>query len=439
MSAFARRQFLAALAAATALPRWAHSQPTNPDVVVIGAGAAGIGACRKLAAKGLSFVLLEAKDRIGGRAFTEPARFDIPFDHGCSWLHQSNRNPLTPFAQEAGYTLLPHDSEEEAVFVGNRPATEAELTRYGESWEELWQLLFKLGSSRQDVAPESYVPMDNPWMGLSKTWIGPMSLGADFDQFSALDWYRLENTRPNLMVREGMGTLVAMIGKDIPVSLSSPVERIAWGGRGVEVTTPKGTIAARAAILTVSTGVLQAERIAFDPALPTEKLQAIDGLPMGLLAKIPLQFDGERFGIAPNTWLSYKPQSDRVAYFLAWPFDSNLMIGFVGGRFGWALSQESDLATIDFALTELAKIFGGAVRRHIVKGGFTRWATDPDMLGSYAHQRPGWPGARQALGLPLGRLFFAGEATAGGFAMTCGGAFRSGERAAEEAIQALQA
>jgi monoamine oxidase len=445
VNALGRRRFLAALAAGAALPAWAPSfsalaQPTNPDVVVIGAGAAGIAACRKLAAEGLSFVLLEAKGRIGGRAFTDPTGFDVPFDHGCSWLHQSDRNPLTPFAQEAGFTLLPHDGEEEAVFVGDRPATEAELRRYGESWSELRNLLVRLGSGRKDVAPESYVPMDNPWMALSKAWIGPLSLGADFDAFSALDWYRLESTRPNLMVREGIGTLVSLIGRNLQVSLSTPVERIAWGGRGVEVKTSKGTIAARAAIVTVSTGVLQAERIVFDPPLPIEKLQAIDGLPMGLLAKIPLQFDGERYDIAPNTWLSYRPESDRLGYFLAWPFDSNLMIGFVGGRFGWALSRETELTAIDFALGELQKMFGSAVRGHVVKGGFTRWATDPDVLGSYAHQKPGWAGARQALGQPLaGRLFFAGEATAGGYAMTCGGAFRSGERAAVEALKALEA
>lgn len=445
MSWLARRQFLAALAAATALPRWAPdwsawAQPTNPDVVVIGAGAAGIGACRKLATEGLSFVLLEAKDRIGGRAFTDATRFDIPFDHGCSWLHQSNRNPLTPFAKQAGFTLLAHDGEEEQVYVGDRRATDPELTIYGENWDAMKRELTRLGAGRKDVAPEASIPTDNPWMGLSKAWMGPLSFGADFDAFSALDWYTLESTRPNLMVREGMGTLVSLIGRDVPVTLSTPVERIAWGGPGVEVTTPGGTVKARAAILTVSTGILQAERIAFDPVLPTEKLQAIDGLPMGLLAKIPLQFDGERFGVPPNYWLSYRPESERLCYFLSWPFDSNVMIGFVGGRFGWALSQESEATAIDFALGELTKLFGGEVRKHFIKGAFTRWATDPDVLGAYAHQKPGWAGARQVLSKPLaGRLFFAGEATAGGYSMTCGGAFRSGERAAIEAVTALQA
>jgi len=436
----ARRQFLAALAAAVALPTWARAQPSNPDVVVIGAGAAGIAACRRLAAEGLSFVLLEAKDRIGGRAFTDATRFDVPFDHGCSWLHQANRNPLTPFARDSGFTLLAHDGEQEQVWVGDRKATDAELERYGKSWTQARRVLADLGSRDQDVAPQAYVPLDNPWMPLSKAWMGPLSMGADFDQFSALDWYRLEETEPNLMVREGMGSLLALIGRTLPVALSTPVERIDWGGSGVAVTTPAGTLKARAAILTVSTGVLGAERIAFDPVLPPEKLQAIDGLPMGLLAKIALQFDGERFGVRPNFWLSYKPRSERLCYFLAWPFDSNLLVGFVGGRFGWELSKDGEAAAIDFALGELGRMFGASVRQHFVKGALTGWATDPDTLGAYAHQAPGRAGAREALARPLAeRLFFAGEATAGSFSTTCGGAFLSGERAAAEAVAALRA
>jgi monoamine oxidase len=433
-----RRQFLAALGAA-ALPRWARAQPTNPDVVVIGAGAAGIGACRRLAQEGLSFVLLEAKDRIGGRAFTDATTFDIPFDHGCSWLHQSNRNPLTPFAREAGFTLLPHDTNNEAVFNGNRRATPAELSDYWQSWERAQATLRRLGSAGEDVAPAAHLPGSTPWMHLSKAWIGPLSYGADFDDFSALDWWSLEDTIPNLMIREGYGTLVALVGSEVPVSLSTPAERLSWGGQGVEVTTPGGALRARAAIVTLSTGVLAAERIAFDPPLPPEKLRAIEGLPMGLLAKIPLQFQGTRFGVEPNEWFSYLPESERLVYFLTWPFDSDLMIGFVGGRFGWELSQGSTAAAVDFALEELGKLLGSEVRQRFVQGAFTRWANDADVLGGYAYQRPGYSGARAALAQPLDdRLFFAGEATAGGYSMTCGGAFLSGERAAIEVARALK-
>jgi len=437
-----RRSFLATLLAATALPSWARAQPANPDVVIIGAGAAGLAAAHALAAAGLSFVVVEAKDRIGGRAFTDTASFGLPFDHGCSWLHQSDRNPFTAIAREAGFTLLPHDDAGEAVFVGDRRASRMEEEAYGNAWEAANDALAWLGRAGEDVAPAPHLPVALPWSQVSNAWIGPLSMGADVEDFSALDWWSLDDTAPNLMIREGYGTLVARLGGDVPVTLSTPASLVRWGGQGVEVETPSGTIAARACILTVSTGVLAAEGIRFDPPLPAEKRDAIAGLPMGLLAKIPLQFDGARFGLDANDWLTHAATGKELCYFLTWPFGMELMIGWVGGRFGCELSaavkKDGEDVAIDFARGELRKIFGADIDSHFIKGRFTQWANDDDVRGGYAYQRPGAAGARVALAVPLAdRLFFAGEATAGGMSMTCGGAFLSGERAAREVAQRL--
>jgi monoamine oxidase len=437
-----RRSFLTTLLAAAALPAWARAQPANPDVVIIGAGAAGLAAAHALAAQGLSFVVIEAKDRIGGRAFTDTRSFGLPFDHGCSWLHQSDHNPFTAIARAEGFTLLPHDDGGEAIFIGDRRATEEERTAYGAAWDGAIGAMSKLGRRGEDVAPASHLPVALPWSHVGNSWLGPLSMGVDVDSFSARDWWNLEETEPNLMIREGYGALVARYGADLPVSLATPASLVRWGGQGVEVETPSGTIAARACIFTVSTGVLAAEAIRFDPPLPDEKRDAIAGLPMGLLAKIALQFRGTRFGLTPNDWLSYAATDERLVYFLTWPFDMDLMIGFVGGRFGWELSAavkaEGEAAAIDFAQAELRKIFGAEIDKHFVTGRFTQWANDPQVRGGYAYQRPGAAGARVALAVPLAdRLFFAGEATAGSMAMTCGGAFLSGERAAREVAERL--
>ncbi|MEX2202080.1 MAG: NAD(P)/FAD-dependent oxidoreductase [Dongiaceae bacterium] len=433
-----RRRFLAALLAGATLPLWARAQSTNPDVVIVGAGAAGLAAARALAEAGLTFVLIEAKDRIGGRAFTDTTSFGLPFDHGCSWLHHSDRNPFTPIAEAAGFTLLPHDDAGEAVFVDDRPASDEEMSAFDDAWDAAIGAVRKVGVSGEDIAPGPSMPVNLPWSNVSKSWIGPLSMGADVEDFSAHDWWALDDTDPDLMVREGYGTIVALYGKDVPVSLSTPATLVRWGGSGVSVETPSGTINAKTCIVTVSTGVLASEAIRFDPPLPVEKQEAIAGLPMGLLAKIPLQFEGTRFGLTPNDWLSYAANDERLCYFLNWPFDMDLMIGWVGGRFGWELSAAGEDAAVDFGLGELRRIFGGDVDRHFVKGGFTAWANDPDVRGGYAYQRPGAAGARTALSRALDdRLFFAGEATAGSFAMTCGGAFRSGERAAREILSAL--
>ncbi|MEX2296208.1 MAG: NAD(P)/FAD-dependent oxidoreductase [Dongiaceae bacterium] len=428
-----RRRFLAALLASTTLPAWARAQSANPDVVVIGAGAAGLAAAHTLAEKGISFVVIEAKDRIGGRAFTDTTSFGLPFDHGCSWLHHSDRNPFTPIAEAAGFTLLPHDDAGEAVFVGDRPASDEEMSAFNDAWDDAISAISKIGHSGEDIAPGPSMPIDLPWSNVSKSWIGPLSMGADVEDFSAHDWWTLDDTDPDLMVREGYGTVVALYGKDVPVSLSTPATLVRWGGNGVSVETPSGTIHAKACIITVSTGVLASAAIRFDPPLPVEKQEAIAGLPMGLLAKIPLQFEGTRFGLIPNDWLSYAANDRELCYFLTWPFDMDLMIGWVGGRFGWELSAQGEDAAIDFARGELRKIFGSDVDKHFVKGRFTGWANDPDVRGGYAYQRPAAAGARTALSRPLDdRLFFAGEATAGSLSMTCGGAQKSGARAAHE-------
>ncbi|MEQ9349980.1 MAG: FAD-dependent oxidoreductase, partial [Alphaproteobacteria bacterium] len=203
-----------------------------------------------------------------------------------------------------------------------------------------------------------------------------------------------------------------------------------------------GRLTARACILTVSTGVLAAETIRFTPGLPLATLAGIEGLPMGLFAKVPLLFDGKRFGLKPNQWLAYKLPEElpaRACFFLTWPFDTNLMIGIVGGAFGWEMSARGDDAVVDFALGELRKIFGGAVDRHFIKGGFTNWANDPWVRGSYASERPGRHGARAKLAEPIDSpLFLAGEALAGTYAMTCGGANLSGTRVAADVAAFLR-
>ena len=433
-----RRQFLATLLATASLPAWARAQSSNPDVVIIGAGSAGLAAAHTLAEKGLSFVLIEAKDRIGGRAFTDTESFGLPFDHGCSWLHKSDHNPYTPIAEEAGFTLMNHDDAGEAVYVGDRRATDAELDIYGEAWDSTMRTLSRLGAAVDDVAPGPEIPVLLPWTHVANSWIGPMSMGADVDSFSAVDWYQLDSTEPNLLIKEGYGTLVAHFGRDVPVTLSTPARTVRWGGSGIEVETDAGTISAKACILTVSTGVLAAGNIRFDPPLPAEKLEAIGNLPMGLLCKIPLQFQGTRFDLTPNDWLTYASTSEEVCYFLSWPFDFDLLIGWVGGRFGWELSKGSEDDAVDFALAQLRSIFGSDIDKHFVKGRFTQWANDPNVLGAYAHQAPGGMGARNVLKRPLDdRLFFAGEATGDGLSMTCGGAFNSGARAAHEVAFSL--
>jgi monoamine oxidase len=440
-----RRRFLTGLAASAALPAiglpsGARAMPSNPDVVIVGAGAAGLAAAQMLAQRGISFVVLEAKDWIGGRAFTESSSFGMPFDHGASWIYQADHNPLTPIAHRNGYTLVPHDDARERLFVGAAPASYAEDFAYKEAWYNVSTALRGIAHSGQDIAAASRLPENLPWTNVVKAWLGPIDMGMEIEEFSAVDWWKIDMATPSLMVCEGVGRVIADLGADIPVQTSTPVTAIRWGGAdGVTVETPAGSIRAKAVILTASTGVLAAESIHFDPVLPISAVRAIDDLPMGLLAKVALQFDGStNLGLRQNDWLSYTTDSRELSYFLSWPCGKPMMVGFVGGRFAWDLTAAGEKVAVDFALGELRRIFGPEVDRSFVRGRFTGWGADGNVRGAFAVARPGGHNARKMLAVPLDeRLFFAGEALAGGMATTVGGAYVSGRQVAAQVARQI--
>lgn len=438
---FDRRAFLGGASAAVAAPAVARAATGHVDVAIVGAGSAGLAAAHALIARGYSVAIVEAAGRIGGRAHTDTTTFGLPFDRGCSWLHSSDINPYTPLAREWGYTLASHDGAAEAVFVGRRQPNSTEWAEYDRAWRRTRGGLADAGRDGLDRPASDFVPDGIPWSANSQSWLGPMSMGKDFVDLSPVDWWSLSETKPNLEVREGFGTVVARYGEGLPVTLNAPVTAIDHGSSPVRIESAAGTLTARAVIVTVSIGVLEAETIRFTPQLPQATLAAIDNLPMGLFAKVPLQFDGTRLGLKANEWMSYKVPEvvpARACFFLSWPFDMNLMIGIVGGAFGWELSAAGTDAAVDFALGELRRIFGEKVDRGFVKGDFTDWGFDPWVRGSYASERPGFHGARAALAEPIDSpLFLAGEALAGPYAVTCGGANMSGTEVAGQVAAML--
>lgn len=437
-----RRSFTAGGIALSAFPyRRALAAQSNPDVVVIGAGAAGLAAARTLIENGKSVAVLEAAGRIGGRAWTESDTFGLPFDHGCSWITSSRINPFTALGKKWQFGLLDHSGADEALFVGDRRANAEESRQYDRAYAAVEAALAKAGRAGSDVAASTVMPDNLPFQAVAQSWIGPMDLGVDFKDMSTKDYWNGADTDPNLMVKEGFGALVERLGADVPVHLNTPAKRIKWGGNGVEVETGSGTLSAKACIVTVSTGVLGSDAIDFEPGLPDWKRQAIDDVPMGLLAKVALQFDGADFGLKPNDWLTYWVPNElpaKACYFLTWPFDYNIMIGFLGGKFGWDLSAAKPAEAVDFALGEVVKLVGSDAKRRFVKGIFTQWANDPLVMGGYAASKPGRAGARADLAKPLdNRLFFAGEAVAGAYVATCGGAFMSGQNTARDVSAVL--
>lgn len=403
----------------------------DAGVIVVGAGVAGLAAAQRLAAAGVSVRLLEAADRIGGRAWTTcPALLGgAPFDVGATWLHAARRNPLVALATaEDGLT----DSDavrRERVYVDGRVATAAEAAAYERAWGQLETVVAPALAGPDRTLAAAMAPMaDDPWAGTVALWEGAIIAAADADALGLQDWHRNALEGPNLLPAAGVGAFVAH-RLAAPVELGTPVTGIDWGGAGVRVETERGTLLAGAVIVTVSTGVLASGAIRFSPALPPAVEGAIHRLPMGLLTKVALAAP-ERFGFPADMLLV---ERDRPMTFNAWPLARPYVTGFVGGRTAWSLAED-EAGLIELARDELARLLP---RRLTAGAVVSRWGSDELHRGAYAFAGPGDADQRGVLAaaFPGERLIFAGEACRmDGLAGTVGGAYLSGIEAAERLL-----
>ena len=408
------------------------------DVIVVGAGVAGLAAAGELRRRGRSCVVLEASGRIGGRAHTVEVG-GAAFDLGASWLHAAERNPLAGIARAAGEAVQDSDAVRRSRFViDGRAATSSEMA----GWERATARFEAVVGARADAGPDidfhSAMGLlgDDPWNATIETWEAMMIAAADPAQFSLFDWRLNELEGSNLSVAGGIGSFVARrLGPPAgEVRLGAAVREIGWGDR-VEVVTDAGRVRAGAVVVTVSTGVLAAAgsaagAIRFSPGLPETHLGAIAGLPMGLLSKVAFPAVGaDRLGIAENTSLRPRVIAGQAAMsFGFWAYGAPLVVGFVGGPAAWKL-EGGELE--GFARERLRGLLGREVA--LGAGVASDWGNNPLYRGAYAYARPGQMGARGVLGTPLGdgRLVFAGEATRmDGLAGTVGGAWLAGVEAA---------
>jgi len=409
----------------------------NSDIVVIGAGAAGLAATRTLIGRGLSAVCVEARDRIGGRAWTDSETFGVPFDRGCAWLHSGDINPWRPIAADLGFTVI----EQKQVWqsrVGDRWLGEDEDANWDRAVADRFEAIAEVGASGLDV-PASTVPAGGgPWAPLTEaviTWYMSM----DSAQVSTRDLFNSNDTNVDWPIVEGYGSLVARYGEELPVSLATPATRIAWGDHAVAVETAKGTVRARAAVIAVSTNVLASGSIRFDPPLPIAKQEAIHHIPLGNAEKIIFRVERNPFGMRPGSFGIARADLPRTAGFQFFPFGRPLVIGFLGGSCARELAAAGEDAMTAFGIGELVQMFGADVRRHIGGSAVTKWASDPFIRGGYSAARPGHAHRRADLAAPLdGKLFFAGEACSIEAYATCHGAYLTGVAAANVAADAIQ-
>jgi monoamine oxidase len=409
------------------------SLPSAVDVAIIGAGAAGLGAAHALKRSGLTTIVLEARDRVGGRGHTIMAAPDIAFDLGCGWLHSADKNSFVEIAEQLNFEVnnaLPPWRERA---YGNA-FPQAERDDFIRAIDEFYDRAEQAAEGDRDGAASACLEPGNRWNPMIDA-ISTYINGCELDQVSIFDMDAYEDTNINWRVRRGYGALMAAYGASCEIALNTQVSLIDHSGKRLRIETSQGTLTADKVIVTVPTNLIADEALRFHPALPA-KVDAARGLPLGLADKVMLALD-EPDALPQDGNLRGATMRTAMGTYHLRPFGQPCIEGFFGGRFAQELEDAGHGALAAKSIDEIVALLGNDYRRKLKPLSESRWAHDPFARGSYSHALPGHAGDRAVLAAPIdGRLFFAGEATSPNFFSTAHGARDSGERAAGEVVRA---
>lgn len=450
-----RRQFLqlALLLAAARLPKIQLTQAaTSENIIVIGGGAAGIAAANRLHLAGHKVTILEARDRIGGRVFTN---FDLaahPIEFGAEFIH-GDEVITWDWMEAFGLTEL-EESDDEGIFIhyaGELLNIETDdlppaLAFIDEAYDASLEWL---DEGEADANVESLIEAWADYMGItlgteSRQLLNSIlssDYGADIDRAGIFGLAELSyegDGESNFRIEEGYTTLLQQLAEGLDIRLSTPVQRIQWGATGAEIITAQGTFEADRVVITLPLGVLQAGDVTFEPPLPPEKLTAIQALGAGHVDKLILKFTEpfwpDEFAVLAT------PLASQVWWRPGWGRDneSPILTALIGGQAAENFEQLDEQAVIQACLQDLEAIFGVSnLAEKLVEGRFIAWGKDPYAKMGYSHVPVGAVGQRAVLARSVENiLFFAGEATHTIRAATVHGALESGLAAASE-IMAL--
>jgi len=439
MKVLSRRWFLASAASAALAGSCDPAAPASGefDVAIIGAGAAGIAAARRCTPHARTTVL-EASDRVGGRCVTDTANFGVPFDRGAQWLTAADINPVVPPARTTGLDIYPA-APGQRVRIGRRYARTGEMEDYLSATVRASRAIAEAGRKGDAVAAAA-LPKDlADWQNTVEFTLGPFAFGRDLAELSSADVAHGADHDNALLCRQGLGTVITRLAGGLPIQLSSPVSKIDWSERNkIEIITPNGRVYARAVIVTVSTGVLAAGHLVFDPELPRHYLDAASRLPLGSRDRIAFELSGNPLGLAADELVFEKATSNHTAAVLGNVYGTRLCTVEIGGKFAAELSAAGEPAMTAFAVDWLTGLYGSDFRKAVGRSLATRWNHHPLVLGAMSAAVPGGASARAALAEPVrDRIFLAGEATHETLWGTVGGAWASGERAADAALKKL--
>ncbi len=404
---------------------------SDTEVVVIGGGAAGLAAARRLRDANVPCLVVEARARLAGRAWTMTERPGFALDLGCGWLHSADRNPWSAIAEQQGRTI------DKTTPPWDRPSLESvfPLAEQRDFFEAQRKFDARLDRATHgpDRAAAAFLEPCCRWNMLMDA-VSTYYSGVELDRVSALDLARYQDSGVNWRVTEGYGATIAAHGADLSVVLDCPVRRIDHGGKRLTIETAKGTITADRAIVTLPTPALTEETL-FAPALP-DKIEAALGLPLGLADKLFLSLDDAEQFEQDSRLFGHTHRVGTGAYHMR-PFGRPLIECYFGGKLAWELEAAGERGFFDFAVSELAGMLGSAFAKRVKPIGFHGWGGDPYSRGAYSFALPGKADSRAKLAAPVdGRLLFAGEACSPADFSTAHGALETGWAAADAAIAA---
>jgi monoamine oxidase len=442
-----RRQLLASLVGALCLPRAARAQRRDVSVLVVGAGASGLAAARRLHDAGARVTVLEARDRLGGRIWTDRS-LGLPIDLGGAWI-EGDAGPAMRLARELRLATEVSDFDDATLFdAGGRVIPDARVERAQQQWRDVVRdierrsdratrdepLTVALGAALRRVPPADRTLVEHlavteidEDLGESPSRLSLLAFGEE-DEFGGDD----------RILPGGYAGIVEGLARGLDLRLRHTARRVVRTARAVRVETDRGVFTADRCVVTLPIGVLRAGRVRFEPELPASHREVIERLGVGLLDKVALRFP-RLFWPRERHFFSHVPaQPHGLRSFLnaaRWSGEP-VLVGLLGADAARALESLPDAEATGLAMTSLRAMFGGAIPAP-VRSVVTRWSADPFALGAYSCVAVGGTHTMRArLAEPIeDRLFFAGEATHPRYPATVQGALLAGWSAADACLR----
>lgn len=416
-------------------------------ILIIGAGLSGLAAAQKLKAAGHEVIVLEGRDRIGGRIWTSTRWPELPLDLGASWIHGVKGNPITSLADRIQAKRIATSYDSAIVYdVDGEPLDDEAEETLEDLREQLFKRLRKAQDKNRDASVRSVAEKllneldddDETQRYLNFVLSGNIEqeYAGSAEELSA-HWYDSAKHYPgnDALFPSGFHVIPKHLAEGLNIETGQTVQEIHWQETPLRVVTKTREFTADRVLVTLPLGVLKAGNVRFVPALPEKKQTAIATLGMGVLNKCYLRFP-EVFWPNDVDWLEYIAEehgewTEWVSFVRT--TGQPVLLGFNAGTRGREIEAMTDEQIVESAMETLRILYGDDIPEP-TDFQITRWASDPFARGSYSFCSVGsTPEMRRELARPLdGKLFFAGEATSVDYYGTADGAYQSGLRAAEE-------